>query len=94
MTGAFKKNVGSPHVPLVKVAMPPRERLIPALEEVLYGGMIGEHVYEFEAGFAAHFGLSNTLAVSGTAALHIALLLAGAGPKTRSYYNVNDRRTD
>lgn len=68
-------------VPLVKVAMPPRDRLLPALEEVLYGGMIGEgaHVYDFEARFAAHFGLKNTLAVSsGTAALHLALVLAGA----------------
>jgi hypothetical protein len=36
-------------VPLVKVAMPPREDLIPVLEDVLYGGMIaeGEHVYRF-----------------------------------------------
>jgi perosamine synthetase len=68
-------------VPIVKVAMPPREQLMPLLEEVLYGGMIGEgdHVYDFEARFASHFGLSNTLAVSsGTAALHISLLLAGA----------------
>jgi len=68
-------------VPLVKVAMPPREQLMPALEEVLYGGMIGEgvHVYQFEARFAAKFGLSNAVAVSsGTAALHLALVLAGA----------------
>ena len=69
-------------VPLVKVAMPPREHLMPQLENVLYGGMIGEgqQVYDFESRFARHFGLNNALAVSsGTAALHIALLLAGAG---------------
>lgn len=68
-------------VPLVKVAMPPRHRLIPSLEDVLYGGVIGEgeHVYRFEERFAEHFELSNTIATSsGTAALHIALLLSGA----------------
>ena len=67
-------------VPLVKVAMPARERLMPALEAVLYGGMIGEgeHVYEFERRFAATFGLPNVIATSsGTAALHLALELAG-----------------
>lgn len=67
-------------LPLVKVAMPPREELIPAIESVLYSGMIGEgeHVAEFETQFAQQFGLSNVLAMSsGTAALHIALLLAG-----------------
>lgn len=67
-------------IPLVKVAMPPRERLIPALEEVLYSGMIaeGEHVYRFETEFAKTFNLPLALATSsGTAALHIALLLSG-----------------
>ena len=70
-------------LPLVKVSMPPREKLLPALEEVLYGGMIaeGEHVYRFEAEFARTFGLPNALATSsGTGALHIALLLAGVRP--------------
>lgn len=54
---------------------------MPALEQVLYSGMIGEgqYVYDFESRFAEHFGLTNVLAFSsGTAALHIALLLAGA----------------
>jgi perosamine synthetase len=63
--------------------MPPREVLIPALESVLYGGMIaeGEHVYRFEKRFCEQFGLPCGLAVSsGTAALHMALLLAGVGP--------------
>lgn len=67
-------------IPLVKVAMPPKERLMPALEEVLYSGMIaeGEHVYRFEAEFAKSFGLPMALGTSsGTAALHIALLLSG-----------------
>ena len=43
-----------PMIPLVKVAMPPRERLLPALEEVLYSGFVaeGEHVYCFEKQFA------------------------------------------
>jgi len=67
-------------VPLVKVAMPPRNTLLPCLESVLYSGMIaeGEHVYNFEAAFSRHFKLDNILATSsGTAALHIAMLLAG-----------------
>ena len=70
-------------LPLVKVSMPPREGLIPALEEVLYSGMIaeGEYVYRFESEFAQMFGLPNALAMnSGTSALHIALLMAGVGP--------------
>jgi len=70
-------------LPLVKVAMPPRERLMPALEAVLYSGMIaeGEYVYQFESRFAEHFGLPSAVATSsGTAALHIAFLLAGVGP--------------
>lgn len=70
-------------IPLVKVSMPSRESLIPALEEVLYGGMIaeGEYVYRFEAEFAKTFHLPMALATSsGTAALHIALLLANVGP--------------
>ena len=67
-------------IPLVKVAMPDRAALMPKLEEVLYSGMIaeGECVYRFEAAFAEAFGLPTALATSsGTAALHIALLLAG-----------------
>lgn len=70
-------------VPLVKVAMPPAARLMPALEAVLYSGMLaeGEPVYRFEAAFAQHFGLQHALALSsGTAALHVALLLSGVQP--------------
>lgn len=70
-------------IPLVKVAMPAPEVLLPALEAVLYGGMIaeGEPVYAFEREFQARFGLPGVVATSsGTAALHLALLLAGVGP--------------
>jgi perosamine synthetase len=67
-------------IPLIKVAMPERSILIPALENVLYSGMVGEgeHVYKFEKEFETKFNLKNVLAVnSGTAALHIALILSG-----------------
>lgn len=70
-------------IPMVKVAMPPRERLMPALEQVLYSGFVaeGEHVYEFERRFAAAFGLPIALGMSsGTGALHVALLMAGVLP--------------
>lgn len=70
-------------IPLVKVAMPPREWLMPALEDVLYSGMIAEgaHVYRFESEFARIFHLPIALSTnSGTGALHIALLLAGVVP--------------
>lgn len=81
----MEKEINNEVVPLVKVAMPPREELMPALEKVLYSGMIGEgqQVYDFEARFASDFRLVHALAVSsGTSALHIALLLAKAGPGT------------
>lgn len=67
-------------LPLVKVRMPPRDDLMPALENVLYSGMIaeGEHVYRFETEFASRFEHENVLAFSsGTAALHVALLVCG-----------------
>lgn len=70
-------------ISLVKVAMPPRESLMPALEAVLYSGMIaeGEHVYRFEKEFATHFRLPIAIGMSsGTAALHTSLLLADVGP--------------
>ena len=73
----------APSVPLVKVAMPARERLMPALESVLYSGHIaeGEFVYEFERRFAEVFDLPIALAMSsGTGALHLALLMAGVEP--------------
>jgi len=67
-------------LPLVKVAMPARERLMPALESVLYSGVIaeGDFVYRFESEIAQTFGLPIALGTSsGTAALHIALLISG-----------------
>lgn len=70
-------------IPLFKVAMPPREALMPRLEAVLYSGQIseGEPVAEFERRFGAAIGNPNVLSFySGTAALHTALLLAGVGP--------------
>ncbi|MFA4970998.1 MAG: DegT/DnrJ/EryC1/StrS family aminotransferase [bacterium] len=70
-------------IPLVKVAMPPKDLLMPALEETLYSGMIaeGEVVYRFEAAFADKFKLPNALSMSsGTAALHTSLVLAGVRP--------------
>lgn len=72
--------MSGPTLPIVKVRMPPAERLMPRLEEVFYGGMLaeGEYVYEFERRFAAHFGLPNVLGFSsGTGALHVALLSCG-----------------
>jgi perosamine synthetase len=70
-------------IPLVKVVMPPKERLMPALEEVLYSGFVaeGEHVYRFEEAFARQFGLPAALGLSsGTGALHVSLLMAGVKP--------------
>lgn len=69
--------------PIVKVLMPDRDALMPALEDVLYSGMIaeGKKVYEFEAAFGKQFGLDTVLATSsGSAALHIAFILAGVEP--------------
>lgn len=69
-------------IPIVKVAMPDRSVLMPALEEVLYSGMIaeGDAVYRFEADFGRRFGIATPLAMSsGTGALHAALTLAGVG---------------
>ena len=65
---------------LIKTSLPPREKLMPRLEEILYSGYIaqGEAVEEFERRFEAFIGGGNTLSLnSGTAALHIALILAG-----------------
>lgn len=69
--------------PLVKTFMPPSHELMPALEKVLYSGYIaqGPVVEVFESEFSKFIGENNALSVnSGTAALHIALILAGVGP--------------
>lgn len=46
-------------IPIVKVFMPPKDVLMPALEQVLYSGMVGEgkHVYTFEDKFKSSLGL-------------------------------------
>lgn len=65
---------------LIKTSIPPREILMPRLEEVLYSGYVaqGEMVEDFERKFEEYIGGGNTLSLnSGTAALHIALILAG-----------------
>lgn len=67
-------------IPLVKVGLPDRQTLMPALESILYSGHIaeGEAVYQFEKMFADKFGLPPSLAMSsGSAALHASLVLAG-----------------
>ncbi len=67
-------------LPLVKTSIPAKELLMPKLEEILYSGYIaqGEAVEEFERKFEQYIGGGNTLSLnSGTAALHIALILAG-----------------
>lgn len=73
------------NIPLFKVFMAPEERLIPALRKVLYSGQISEgaEVEAFEAAFGSFIGNPRVLSFyCGTAALHAALLLAGAGPGT------------
>lgn len=67
-------------LPLIRTSLPPREILMPRLEEILYSGYIaqGEVVEEFERKFEKYIGSGHTLSLnSGTAALHIALILAG-----------------
>ena len=67
-------------LPLIKTYIPPREILLPKIEEVLYSGYIaqGEVVENFERKFEEFIGSGYTLSLnSGTAALHIALILAG-----------------
>ena len=67
-------------IPLFKVHMPPREHLLPSLEQVLYSGYItqGEKVQEFEERLGYVFGTPNVLTVnSGTSSLQLALRLAG-----------------
>jgi len=66
-------------LPLVKTLLPPKEILMPELEQVLYSGYIsqGDAVESFEYNFKKFIGSGYTLSVnSGTAALHIALILA------------------
>ncbi|MBT0573048.1 DegT/DnrJ/EryC1/StrS family aminotransferase [Riemerella anatipestifer] len=67
-------------LPLVKTLLPSREVLMPELEKILYSGYIaqGDVVDDFEMAFKRYIGSGYTLSLnSGTAALHIALILAG-----------------
>lgn len=67
-------------IPLFKVFLPDEEILMPRLRDVLYSGQISEGppVAEFEKSFGRFIGNENTLSFySGTAALHVALILAG-----------------
>jgi perosamine synthetase len=76
-------SAGRPAISLFKVFLPPREVLMPRLEEVLYSGQIGEgaQVVEFERRFGERIHCPGVLSFhSGTAALHGALVLAGVKP--------------
>jgi perosamine synthetase len=67
-------------LPLIKTYLPPREVLMSRIEATLYSGYIaqGESVELFERKFEKFIGSGYTLSLnSGTAALHIALILAG-----------------
>lgn len=67
-------------IPLIKPFLPPRELLMPRLEKILYSGYIaeGEATMEFEKKLSELIGNPYCLTLnSGTAALHIALVLAG-----------------
>lgn len=67
-------------LPLIKTSIPPKNQLMPRLEEVLYSGYVaqGQAVEDFERKFEEYIEGGNTLSLnSGTAALHIALILAG-----------------
>jgi dTDP-4-amino-4,6-dideoxygalactose transaminase len=67
-------------LPLIKTSIPQRDILMPRLEEVLYSGYVAQGVVveKFERKFEEFIGSGHTLSLnSGTAALHIALILAG-----------------
>lgn len=69
-------------IPLVKPYVANKEIMMPAIESILYSGYIaeGEAVYQFEKEFGEYIGNTNVLMLnSGTAALHIALMLLGVG---------------
>ena len=69
-------------IPLVKPYIAPREKMMTAIEDILYSGYIaeGQAVYDFENRLKGFIGNSNLLALnSGTAALHIALTLLNIG---------------
>ena len=66
-------------IPLIKTNIPSKEILMPELEKVIYSGYVaqGEQVELFERAFEKYIGSGYSLSLnSGTAALHIALILA------------------
>jgi dTDP-4-amino-4,6-dideoxygalactose transaminase len=71
-------------IPIVKPYIPPKEFLMPALEETIYSGYIaqGQKVEDFEFKLGQYFENNNLLTVnSGTSALHLSLILANVGPR-------------
>jgi perosamine synthetase len=67
-------------IPIVKPFLPPAEILMPRLQATLYSGYIaeGERVKEFEKSFGNYIENPYSLSLnSGTAALHLALLMVG-----------------
>ena len=69
-------------IPIVKPYLPPADVLMPRLKDILYSGYIaeGEAVKTFEEEFGKYLGNPHVLSLnSGTAALHLALMLAGVG---------------
>lgn len=70
-------------IPLVKPYIAPRDEMMPAIEKALYSGYIamGEDVDAFEASFSNYIDNPHVLMLnSGTAALHISLMLLGIEP--------------
>jgi len=60
-----------------------RAELEPVIAEVMFGSefVLGRHVTGFEEAFASYCGAQSGIGVnSGTSAIHLALLAAGAGP--------------
>lgn len=70
-------------IPLVKPYIAPADEMMPAIEKILYSGYIAESepVWDFQKQFGDFIGNPNILVVnSGTAALHIAMLVLNIGP--------------
>ncbi len=69
-------------IPLVKPYIVERERMMPAIEKILYSGYIaeGDAVYQFERTLGNYIENNRVLALSsGTAALHLALMILNIG---------------
>ena len=70
-------------IALVKPYIAPVDEMMPAIEKILYSGYIAESepVWDFQKQFGDFIGNPNILVVnSGTAALHIAMLVLNIGP--------------